>query len=147
MLGNKYSLLFVATLGLLTTGCSDGKTGQVSGVVQLDGKPLAQAVVEFYPVGSGAASAARTNDDGYYELRMGRDTTGAVVGDHKVQIWSSLGQDTEDSSSVQESVPSKYNVKTELTKTVIAGRNHFNFDLEPVSAAELQANKKAKRNR
>ncbi len=121
------ALLVALPLGV---GCGDSGIGQVHGTVKLDGVPLPEALVEFYPADSSAASAGRTDREGKYQLHLGRQGLGAVVGTHKVQIWTSLGKDTGDGPAAQEIIPTKYNAESELKRDVTSGSNIFDFDLE-----------------
>ena len=80
--------LFCSLL-LLVMGCGGPSLAPVSGKITLDGKPLADATVGFYPLGANAAvtSTGRTNGKGEYSLKtVMNDQTGAVVGKHRVSI-------------------------------------------------------------
>ncbi len=105
----------------------------------LDGTPLAGAVVNFQPSSKGSAnvgpgSNGRTDDAGRYELTTVQDEAGAVVGQHRVRIYSYSPespsvQDT-DSEPVIERVPQRYNYRSTLTFTVPEeGTDQANFDL------------------
>ena len=102
----------------------------MSGRVTLDGKPLANAAVQFYPFpapGSnetGPTSVGHTDENGRYTLALadGTSTAGAVVGKHKVFINVVPKVDPNDTKPhhyVQ--LPAKYNRKTTLEKEVPAG--------------------------
>jgi hypothetical protein len=88
------ALILLPLMGLLA-GCG-GESYQlapVSGRVTLNKKPLAGAAVTFQPVaGEGGASPGPgsggfTDADGRYTLKLiGKETNGAVIGKHKVQI-------------------------------------------------------------
>jgi hypothetical protein len=80
------------------TGCGESplKTGDVSGTVTIDGRPLNEVSVLFTPDGpdmSGPPSGAITDDAGRYTLnysqRQGSSSqsgTGAMIGWHKVTL-------------------------------------------------------------
>lgn len=81
------ALLVVACLVATTTGCGRrSDVGRVSGVVTLDGTPLAGALVTFQPTTGGAPSHALTDATGRYDLQYSRSVAGARVGDHEVTI-------------------------------------------------------------
>jgi hypothetical protein len=88
---------FVATLvAALGVGCGGVRTGEVSGVVTLDGVPTAGLLVRFDPDDRGATdvppSCGVTGTDGRYRLvRPGRKS-GAVVGPHLVSVVTGDGQ-------------------------------------------------------
>jgi hypothetical protein len=127
-------LMFGITLSLLLTACGGAPSdqpelGTVSGVITMDGAPLANANVRFYPE-TGRASAAKTDDSGSYELVYIRDEMGAMIGKHSVKV-STLDEDSDPfGNQGSETVPEKYNKKTTLEATVEAGDNTINFDLE-----------------
>jgi hypothetical protein len=106
--------------------------GRVTGVVTLDGVPLAGAEVQFSPVPvdprkpdvkGGAASFAFTDAQGAYRLTYLENVEGAVVGKHTVQIRA-LGEDG------MERVPARYNSRSRVTVEVKEGRNEHNFAVE-----------------
>lgn len=99
-------LRVLAAGGLLAAmvGCSGGpEFAPVSGVVTLDGKPYAKAVVSFQPIGTsdnpnpGRGSSAYTDENGRFVLKSDNDRDGAVVGKHRVRIMTRgndvVGQD------------------------------------------------------
>jgi hypothetical protein len=140
--------LRIIAVGLLAVlpGCSSGpKFVPVSGTVALDGKPLANAVVQFSPAAppgkieaAGPGSMAVTNEQGHYALKViGTDgkTDGAVVGEHRVRISMAGPAAASDSPDVpaprKERLPAQYNTKSQLTFTVPpGGTDAANFDLK-----------------
>jgi hypothetical protein len=103
----------------------------VTGVVKLDGAPLAKAEIQFIPQQIDpnkpnlriSSSGAITNDNGEFSLIYTSFAEGAVLGKHRVQIlcYSKEGQQV---------VPVRYNTRSELIKEVVAGSNKFEFDLQ-----------------
>jgi len=121
----------------MIVGCgkSDVPLSKVEGTVLLDGRPLANAIVEFQPdgpVGKVRPSIGETGPDGKYKLRFSRDRWGAVVGSHKVQIttFSPSGD-----GRFKERVPATYNVASTLRRTVERQANWLDFDLQSNSTA------------
>jgi len=101
----------------------------VSGTVLLDGAPLAGAIIMFEPKESGAASTGVTDEQGHYTLIYSAEKNGAVPGVHVVSIsklTSEMGEET---------LPSVYNSRSTLQKTVEAGDNQIDFELESKPAA------------
>ena len=129
------ALCLMPALGcLLAAGCggSGPRLGRVQGKVTLNGKPLAEAEVNFQPTAEGTAPSAGTTDaDGRYELMYTFDTKGAVPGEHVVTITT--GGTFLDDQGIEfereESVPAKYNTETELRETVEPGSNTIDFEL------------------
>jgi hypothetical protein len=112
---------------LLLGGCNSGDRpplGNVTGTVTLDGKLLAGAHIIFEPSEGGRASTGTSDDNGQYKLIYIRKIEGAKVGPHIVKI--SL-HDSE--SAVPQSLPAKYNIKSELREQVNSGANVINFSL------------------
>ncbi|MEM7476557.1 MAG: carboxypeptidase regulatory-like domain-containing protein [Planctomycetota bacterium] len=125
--------LMVGTLCFAAVaGCGSGDMGYVSGTVTMDGKPLPNAIVEFFPKPSGGLSAGMTDEKGVYELYIGRSGKGAKVGEHLVQISTADGgaDDGDYGGASKELVPAKYNVNSELTATVKSGNNTIDFTLD-----------------
>ena len=126
-------------LGLCLTGCGSEDMPQVCGTVTLDGNPVADASVSFFP-GKGRAATGKTDDEGYFTLAYLTSKSGIPEGDYKVTIStytpSQMGRNEEYEAEVipgtPESIPQKYTSRktTELTKTVKKGDNEFNFALE-----------------
>ena len=126
------AVLLTMCLSLCCTGCgSPDGLGQVTGVVKLDGQPLNEAAVEFTPVdGKGLTSYGRTDKNGYYYMMATRSDKGAAVGRNKVKI--STYEVIDNSHSVAEKVPTKYNSASELEVDVKSQSNTFDFDLSTV---------------
>jgi hypothetical protein len=110
----------LGSLILLTTGCGSAKYVPVSGKVTLDGKPLANAHVNFQPVpdpGSGEpagpGSNGTTDAKGKFTLKATTGEDGAVVGKHRVYVSTPTGKAADDDSAPKRGgqknkVPSKY---------------------------------------
>ena len=101
-------------VGLAAAGCGGGPTiAPVSGKVTLDGKPYRDAVVSFQPVGSkdspnpGRGSAGVTNDKGEFTLLYDGQKNGAVVGPHRVRIFTRVPVEAPPEDTKSESVPGK----------------------------------------
>lgn len=122
------ALMFVTSFG-----CGRSDMGTVTGTVTLDGKPLAEAFVEFVPTGGqGSTSSGRTDSSGEYELMFSRDVRGASLGPATVRI-TTRDVSTDDQGNeiwLPEKVPGRYNAKSELSVEVKPGSNRFDFDLK-----------------
>jgi len=135
-------LLGVALVSV--SGCGEApKFAPVSGVVTLNGKPLANATVAFAPIAkegsidAGDGSAGKTNAQGEYTLTTSRRVPGAMVGKHRVRI-SVLAQQVGESDQrpppggwpLKDKIPARYNGETTLTFDVVPGPNKADFDLK-----------------
>jgi hypothetical protein len=86
--------VWTVALALSFGGCSgNGKLAPVSGVVKLNGKPVANVEVIFQPTSGesvsapGPAAFGVTGADGRYTLKvMGEDKTGATIGKNVVRF-------------------------------------------------------------
>jgi hypothetical protein len=123
---------------VLVSGCDRPKTATVSGIVNLDGKPLANAAVSFQPMGEqlypGPGSTGRTDDKGEYSLQMIGGGKGAIVGKHRVEISCPVDDrksnpDEDRTSKPRDRVAIQYNVQSTLTFEVKPGPNTANFDV------------------
>jgi hypothetical protein len=84
-----FGFLFLAILA--ATGCRSNpphppQVVPVSGVVTLDGKPLAGAAITFEPVAGGVFGCGSTNEKGEFTLGTFAETDGALVGVHRISI-------------------------------------------------------------
>jgi hypothetical protein len=138
----KRTALFCSLL-LLALGCGGPSLAPVSGKVTLDGKPLADATVGFYPLGANAdiMSSGKTNSNGEYTLKTVKDDrTGAAVGKHRVSITvepdlvgnTDLPADKLGKVPRPPKLPARYQgVESELTCEVPSGgKTDANFDLK-----------------
>ena len=122
------ALLMVAALA----GCSsEGAKGTVEGTVTFNSVPLEQGLIRFVPVDGKSQPA-----DG--PITGGKFSVNVPVGDVRVEITSPkvVGKmqmyATPDSPTVdriEEAIPSKYNVNSELKMTVPKGKSEQQFDL------------------
>ncbi|HVK14674.1 MAG TPA: hypothetical protein VM597_38405 [Gemmataceae bacterium] len=78
-------------------GCGGSKIVPVSGTVKLNGQLYKNAIVSFQPLGSkdndnpGRGSSGRTDDQGRFTLVYDGQQPGALVGKHRVRIFTDLG--------------------------------------------------------
>ena len=121
------------------------KTEGVSGVVTLDGQPLADATVHFIPADStGSPSYGKTNENGEYKLQtlLGAADAGTTPGQYKVRVecvemyetgktFQENGEEKPEMKA-RSIIPAKYNDENTsgLEATVVKGSNTFNFDLQ-----------------
>ncbi len=147
-----FRLMAIAScvIALACVGCADSgpPLGTVSGIVTMDGKPLANALVTFTPEAGGRGSTGKTDASGNYELAF-IDGKGALIGTHKVSVttikeaaaavamssdspeYANQGSSADyDNATTKEPIPEKYNTKTELTFDVAAGSNTYDIPLE-----------------
>jgi hypothetical protein len=135
--------LTALVLTVACTGCNRSPFDRVpvSGVVTLDGQPLAGGIVNFQPivvgngVNGGPGSTARTGPDGRYTLATIRGEPGAVVGKHRVKIYSFNAETAKRTGNggapERERVPPRYNYHSTLTFDVpVAGTDKADFSLE-----------------
>jgi hypothetical protein len=84
-----WTALAVALI-LTSSGCSGNQRAKVRGTVNLDGKPLAGALVEFLPQGGkGQPAQGVTGSDGSFELGTLSAGDGAWPGEYKVTVTKS----------------------------------------------------------
>jgi hypothetical protein len=89
------SLLCGCLLVLAGCGGGGGPELPVSGVVTLDGNPVADATVRFYPdEGTDPTSSgyAQTGTDGKFVVTGGNDKKGLVAGKYKVTVTKGKAQ-------------------------------------------------------
>jgi hypothetical protein len=126
-------------LSIFSSGCGSKSynTAPVSGKVTLDGKPVPGALVSFTPLPvdgktPGPVSTGRCDDEGRYSLATINGEIGAVVGNHRVSIFSYSPKVAPGPDEVQEieKFPMRFNTRTRLTSEVTeTGLEDENFDL------------------
>jgi hypothetical protein len=131
---------FAAAAGLLAAlaaaaGCDAGpRTGEVTGTVTVDGRvPAEGSSISFIPADGGSPTAGDLIENGRYAALV-------PVGTAKVQIrvprpvgGSAGPAEGPEGDVIEESLPERYNDRTELTFEVKSGRNEKNW---AVSAKE-----------
>ena len=122
-------------LAACCSGCNSEKLpglGTVTGTVTMDGKPVADAMISFESTTPGKSAAlGKTDANGNYELYYSRGNKGAPVGENVVKITTFGETGDEDNRQIRkETVPTKYNVKSELKADVKRGANKIDFKLE-----------------
>ena len=120
-----------AFLLLVAMGCEDGPPlGKVSGVLSLEGEPIEKATITFTHV-NGRTAFARTDADGFYELNFSDGRAGAMLGENAISMETGRAGSDEQGNFVEypETLPPKYNVESEITRTVEPGEQVFNFEL------------------
>jgi len=127
--------VFRLRLAIVTLACLAGcggpphpEVGRVTGLVTLDGQPLAEATVMFQPT-EGRASIATTDSAGKYSLIYLDGVPGAKLGAHKVIIRTEIPGEDGQPPIAKEKLPKKYHQNTELTAEVKPGSNTFDFPL------------------
>ncbi len=146
--GVRVSWFLMATLLFACGGCGGRDPSlpplvPVEGTVTLNGTPLADANVQFHPMGNtlGRGAAAVTNAEGRYSLIAPDGSDGAPVGEYRVVIGKlvmpdgSLFTPTDDvapmDSPARELLPEYYSMfeRSTLTATVPEGGGSVDFQL------------------
>lgn len=86
------SRLFPVFVLAILCGCGDSRTSPVKGVVLLDGRPLANASVQFVPDGSGRDATGTTNDQGEFVMSTFDPRDGVAPGTYKIVISPPVGE-------------------------------------------------------
>lgn len=127
-----FFVIGVFTLGWACCGCGGSdvpRTAKVQGTVTMNGKPVPNIGVVFFPVGSGPMASGNTDDQGKFELTTVSPKDGAVIGQHRVAFGAA-----EESSSeyARKTLPARYESPetSRVTADVADGKvNEFSFDL------------------
>src|SRR5947209_20517753 len=133
----KRSLLIglCAALTLAAAGCT-AKKPVVFGLVTLDGKPLDNGSIQFFPVaGDGQTSGANIGPNGRYRTDASPTKMKVVIHASKVVGRRKMYDNVPDSPMIdllEEIMPAKYSDmhKSELTATIVPGENEVNFELQ-----------------
>ncbi|HEY2412078.1 MAG TPA: carboxypeptidase-like regulatory domain-containing protein [Pirellulaceae bacterium] len=150
-----WKLLAIVVGCVAVAACNSEKLprlSRVSGTVTLDGQPVPEASVVFEGAQPGEpTSLGKTDATGKYELYYSRGHKGTTVGEHVVLISSYQGPTDENPEPKKETIPAKYNAKTEEKRTVKRGTNKIDFELksggeiiQPDQLPETKGKKKGK---
>ncbi|SFJ05744.1 carboxypeptidase regulatory-like domain-containing protein [Planctomicrobium piriforme] len=135
-------LLSVFCIAWLGCGEPGVELVPVTGSVTLNGLPLSDAVITFFPE-NGETSQGRTREDGSYELTYLGHAQGAVPGRHTVFISTFVEADPDADDPLKQSgreelVPEKYNSATMLHVEVIHSQKEpIDFVLEGASPEKM----------
>ena len=138
----------VILLGLVSVaGCGYGppSVGAVRGKVSLNGQPLANVRIEFYPEGELGylPSRATTTADGSYELICDDNRMGAVIGWHKIVVkpirgepgggprdeWTADNPNARTPKAKLNLTPYQHLASTRERREVAAGENNIDLTL------------------
>src|SRR5262245_8226129 len=120
----------------LLSGC--GSNASVSGTVTVNGEPLKHGgAVSFHPVNQGPTAIGRIDAEGRYSLLVGSESR-LPAGEYKVTIIGygpiappANPADTPPAPPVITLLKYRSPETTPISKTVVAGANKFDFDVEP----------------
>ena len=102
-------------------GCGGPATYSVTGKVTLDGQPLPNVNVAFFPSDSKLPSSGGIADSqGVYKLTMDGGTAGAVAGKHKVTVYGGGSQAMAGMSADQAEMKKKGEEMAERMKAMSA---------------------------
>jgi hypothetical protein len=120
------ALTALFAVGLLPVwGCGGPAMAPVKGRVMFNGKPVKVAQITFSPIGAegqketGKPATGFTKEDGTFVLSTFRDSDGAIVGSHSVNVV------------LDDTNPAKCQRTKGLTLEVKAGDNEFTIEMEP----------------
>jgi hypothetical protein len=119
-------------------GCGDPNLGSVSGTVTLDGKPVPNAAVKFFPTGTtGAPSFGKTDSNGNFTMWFSESKSGAWIGQNRVQITTGdVG--VAPGMGTKETIPIAYNEQSTLVETVKPGKNKIDLKLSSDASKVVQ---------
>jgi predicted small lipoprotein YifL len=82
-------LLPLLLLHATISGCERGPVYlPVNGIVTLDGQPVAEAAISFYPLTPGGEpSTGVTDAQGKFTLKTAHDHAGALAGKHQISVF------------------------------------------------------------
>ena len=132
-------LLLIAAASLPLAGCGDaGPTrAQVSGTVKLNGEPVKEGAINFFPVDASAGpEAGAAIADGKFHIPRAQ---GPVVGSNRVELraFQKSGRRIQDPTApagtltdeITNVFPPEYNANSTLVREVKDAENVFDFEI------------------
>jgi hypothetical protein len=124
-------------------GCGGGQQASVSGVVTIDGTPVARGTVTYYPTAPGSAAYGTISEDGSYEVRTGREA-GLPPGEYLVTVAANEAAPRNAEAGPPPPgkllVPRHYRFKDQSGLKFTVAEGHNEIDLELSSAAPKVTN-------
>jgi hypothetical protein len=122
------------TAGLLVCGCQKGPAiGTVEGEVTLDGKPLKDGRVLFTPIDGQGQTGGATITDGKFKAEMPVAKMKVAINANRIIGRKPVYEGDPKSPMmdiVEELIPPRYNVNTELTLDVKEGSQTVKYELK-----------------
>ena len=123
----------------LSSGCGGEAVGEIRGSVKgkvtLDGQPVKQGSIRFFPTGGTTGPDAGGHiTNGEYKIDLDK---GVAIGKNRVEIRANkptgkkvkaLMNDTM-VDEMEEAIPEQFNTKSKLVKSVDKGENEIDFPL------------------
>lgn len=125
-MGKRCFTLF-AIMASLVAGCNSDGLVPVSGTVTWEGDPIGKGMINFFPTDPSKRPDGGPIIDGKFEFR-------ASIGDKRVEVFADRPVGEPDPvmklQRYEQFIPTRYNEQTELTATVEAKGDTFEFALE-----------------
>lgn len=130
-----FKLMVAAAAFAMCTGCGRSdlpELADVEGTVKLDGQPVSNVLVSFYPQGGGRPGTGVTDEQGHYELTYVGGESGTKPGASRVEV-TMIWPDGEPTPGVKDKVPTAYQgMSSSLSFDVKAGEDNV-YDIEMTS--------------
>jgi hypothetical protein len=115
-----------------TLGCSDQSSGEVTGMIRVDGKPLEKGAITFISADGQAGTAGGEIKNGRYSVRVPVGRMKVVISmpveDKKKKLYPTA--DSPEMWMYREGLPARYNEKTELELDVKSGTIQKDWELQ-----------------
>ncbi|PQO44644.1 carboxypeptidase-like regulatory domain-containing protein [Blastopirellula marina] len=129
--------LAILAISAALVGCGDGNApplGDVHGQVTYNGEPIEGCNVVFVPVAGGRSSSAVTDAAGSYKLKYSATSSGALVGEHRVELTTARDRVVSDEGALRDAgrkeiFPKEYNSDTTQVVEVTGWDNKIDFNV------------------
>lgn len=126
--GRAVLVLFVVGLFCGLSGCSADGMLELAGEVTLDGAPIDQGTISFFPADNKGASAEAVIAEGRYSVSLPRGAKRVVIrGYKKVGERFPWGKDNPPAPILEEIVPKSFNDESSLTFDAEENRQDADF--------------------
>jgi hypothetical protein len=114
---------------IVLAGCS-GNASVVTGEVTLDGQPLKEGLIKFIPIDGQTPTADATIADGKFSATVPVGEKRVEISAPKVVGKTRMMPDSPEVPVIEELLPERYNVKSELKIMVGKGTQTKTFELK-----------------
>jgi hypothetical protein len=121
----------LAVCALLAAGCDGSGMADVSGTVTVDGTPIEEGAITFFPIDGQGPTAGGPIKDGKYSVKVPLGKMKVTISQPKAIGKKKLYNTPDSPEGIiwKEALPARYNEQSDLVFDVQSGRNSKDWEL------------------